>query len=111
MDRLGLVERARVIGDRIRERFEAMAARSPLVGEVRGLGAMMAMELIRDRETREPATEETAELLRRCIRRGVIALRAGVYGNVVRILVPLVITDDQLDEALTVMEEELLALR
>ncbi|MCG0239077.1 MAG: 4-aminobutyrate--2-oxoglutarate transaminase [Firmicutes bacterium] len=110
MDRLGLVERARVIGDRIRQRFEAMAARSPLVGEVRGLGAMMAMELVRDRETREPATEETAELLRRCIRRGVIALRAGIYGNVVRILAPLVITDDQLDEALTVMEEELLAL-
>ncbi|PZN09438.1 MAG: 4-aminobutyrate--2-oxoglutarate transaminase [Bacillota bacterium] len=105
-----LVERAREVGDRFRRRFERMQERFPQIGEVRGLGAMVAMELVRDRSTKEPATEETAQVLQQCLRRGVISARAGIYGNVIRVLVPLVITDEQIDEACDVLEESLAAV-
>jgi 4-aminobutyrate aminotransferase/(S)-3-amino-2-methylpropionate transaminase len=86
------------------ERFHRLQERSPLVGDVRGLGAMVAIELVLDRGTKEPAPRETAEIIRRTMRRGVLLLRAGTYNNVVRILTPLVITDAQLDEALDLIE-------
>ena len=66
---------------------------------------MVAMELVRDRATKEPAARETAEVIRRAMTRSVLLLRAGVYSNVVRILTPLVIADAQLDQALDVLEE------
>jgi 4-aminobutyrate aminotransferase/(S)-3-amino-2-methylpropionate transaminase len=75
------------------------------VGDVRGLGAMVAMELVRDRSTREPAPRETLEVIRRAATRGVLVLRAGLHNNVIRILAPLVIPDDLLDQALDVLEE------
>lgn len=100
-----LVERAAVLGARMLQRFRALQARVPLVGHVRGLGAMVAIELVRDRATKEPAPRETTEILRRAMQRGVLLLRAGTYNNVIRILTPLVITDAQLDEALTVLEQ------
>lgn len=103
-----LVERAAALGVRMLERFRALQARVPLVGDVRGLGAMVAIELVRDRATKEPAPRETAEVIRRSMQRGVLVLRAGVYGNVIRILTPLVITDEQLAEALDVLEASVL---
>jgi 4-aminobutyrate aminotransferase/(S)-3-amino-2-methylpropionate transaminase len=74
------------------------------VGEVRGVGAMVAMELVKDRATKVPAVAETNEIIRRAMQHGVLLLRAGLYNNVVRVLMPLVITDDQLDTALDVLE-------
>ena len=103
-----LLERAAALGTRMLERFRRLQQRAPLVGDVRGLGAMVAIELVRDRTTKEPAARETAEIIRRAMSRGVLLLRAGVYNNVVRILTPLVITDGQLDEALGVLEACLL---
>jgi 4-aminobutyrate aminotransferase/(S)-3-amino-2-methylpropionate transaminase len=103
-----LLERAAALGTRMLERFRRLQQRAPLVGDVRGLGAMVAIELVRDRTTKEPAAREAAEIIRRAMSRGVLLLRAGVYSNVVRILTPLVITDGQLDEALGVLEACLL---
>jgi 4-aminobutyrate aminotransferase/(S)-3-amino-2-methylpropionate transaminase len=99
-----LLSRSRGIGERIRSRFGELARSVDLIGEVRGLGAMSAIELVRDRETKEPAREETAEIVRLAATRGVLILPAGVYGNCIRFLAPLVITDEQLDEALGVLE-------
>lgn len=99
-----LLERAAALGTRMLDRFRRLQQRASLIGDVRGLGAMVAMELVRDRGTKEPAARETAEVIRRAMGRGVLLLRAGVYSNVVRILTPLVITDEQLDEALGILE-------
>jgi 4-aminobutyrate aminotransferase/(S)-3-amino-2-methylpropionate transaminase len=103
-----LLDRAATLGTRMLDRFRRLAERSPLVGHVRGLGAMVAIELVRDRATKEPAAREAAEIIRRAMQRGVLLLRAGVYNNVIRILTPLVITDEQLDQALTVLEESVI---
>jgi 4-aminobutyrate aminotransferase / (S)-3-amino-2-methylpropionate transaminase / 5-aminovalerate transaminase len=99
-----LLRRSREIGERIKSRFEALAQRVDLIGDVRGLGAMIAVEFVRDRETKEPAKEETARIVSLAASRGVLALSSGVYGNCIRFLSPLVITDEQLDETLDVLE-------
>ena len=107
VEALGLVARAEQIGVRLRGRLEALARRDERVGEVRGLGAMMAAELVLDRRSRAPATELTAQLVRRCVEAGLILISAGTFGNVLRFLVPLVITDEQLDEGIAVIEQAL----
>jgi 4-aminobutyrate aminotransferase/(S)-3-amino-2-methylpropionate transaminase len=104
IEREGLVARAERIGAILRERFEDMQRRFPIIGDVRGLGAMMAIELVRHRRTKEPATGETVRILGRAARRGAIFLRAGVHGNVIRTLAALTIPEDQLHEALDVLE-------
>jgi 4-aminobutyrate aminotransferase/(S)-3-amino-2-methylpropionate transaminase len=71
------------------------------------MGAMRALELVRDRERRIPAKEETEEILEYCWQHGLIILPAGTFGNVIRLLVPLVITDDQLEEGFSVLEAAL----
>jgi 4-aminobutyrate aminotransferase/(S)-3-amino-2-methylpropionate transaminase len=101
----GLLARAQVLGERMTARFRRLQERSRLVGDVRGLGAMVAIELVRDRLTKAPAAEETAEVIRRAMARGVLLLKAGVYNNVIRVLAPLVITDEQLEEALDVVDD------
>jgi 4-aminobutyrate aminotransferase / (S)-3-amino-2-methylpropionate transaminase / 5-aminovalerate transaminase len=90
---------------RMGERLAGAAGGRLFIGEVRGLGAMIGAEFVRDLWTKEPAGEEVNRLLQRCIERGVIAVKCGIYGNVLRVLAPLVITDDQVEEAFGVMEE------
>ena len=99
--------RADEIGARLRERLDAIAARIPQVGEVRGLGPMLALELVRDPATREPAPELALAATTGARERGLILLSCGLYGNVVRILVPLVASDDELDRGLDILEESL----
>ena len=106
-DALGLGARATAIGQLFRERTHDWPSRFSLVGEIRGLGAMQAIELVRDRRTREPAPAETVCLLSACHERGLIVLSAGTYGNVLRLLVPLVVTDAQFQEGLDVLEQAL----
>jgi 4-aminobutyrate aminotransferase/(S)-3-amino-2-methylpropionate transaminase len=96
----GLLERARTLGRRILEAFTALQQDCPLVGEVRGLGAMVGVELVTDRTSRTPAPRHTEFVLRRAAERGVLALRAGVHRNVVRLLPPLVLEEAELQEAL-----------
>jgi len=105
----GLVERAATIGDRIRERMLAWQGRFPAIGDVRGLGAMLAIELVADRATKEPAPELTRAVIRAALERGLILLKAGVHGNCIRVLCPLTIEEGVLDEALAVWEDALAA--
>ena len=104
----GLVERAARIGETIRARMlawqDALRRRSATCA---ALGAMLAIELVRDRATREPAPELATAVVERGAERGLLLLKAGIYGNVIRVLAPLVITDAELDEALDVWEEAL----
>jgi len=102
-----LCARANLLGERFRKRAAQWQSRWELVGEVRGLGAMQALELVRSRTTREPADEETKHVSQYCYEHGVITITAGSYGNVIRLLMPLVITDAQMDEALDVLESAL----
>ena len=104
MEREDLSARAVKIGERFTRRATEWKKRWPLVGDVRGLGAMCALELVRPGEARQPAKEETEKVLRHCHERGLILLSAGSYGNVVRILVPLIVTDEQFDEGMGVLE-------
>ncbi len=100
----GLCERAVMIGKILIERFRSLQARSPFVGEVRGLGAMCAMEIVKDRKSKEPDKKKTEEIIHKAAQNGLILLSAGVLGNIIRILVPLVISDGQLQEGLDVLE-------
>lgn len=102
-----LLTAATEIGRRLRERFLAFAERFPVVGDVRGVGAMMALELVEDRDSKRPAADLTGRVLRRTVENGAIFLRAGIYGNVIRVLAPLVTTPQQLDEALDALEAAL----
>ncbi|HWW51078.1 MAG TPA: 4-aminobutyrate--2-oxoglutarate transaminase [Verrucomicrobiae bacterium] len=104
MERENLPGRAETLGNVFESRARRWRERWPVVGDVRGLGAMRAIELVRSQESREPAKEETAQVLRYCQEHGLILVSAGSYGNVLRLLVPLVITDDQFDEGLSVLE-------
>ncbi len=93
-------ERAGQAGDRIRARFCEWAARYECIGDVRGLGAMIGLELVTDRASRAPDKATTAALLAAALQRGVVLLSAGTYGNVVRVLAPLTASDALLDEGL-----------
>lgn len=95
--------RAMQIGERIRARTDAYVARIPLVGDSRGLGAMRLIEMVLDRETKEPAAALTLDVIKKAVARGLILIRAGLYSNCIRFLPPLTITDDQLDEGFDVL--------
>ncbi|SFO90687.1 4-aminobutyrate aminotransferase apoenzyme [Actinomadura madurae] len=99
-----LVERAGRIGEIMLPRLRALAARHPAIGDVRGRGAMTAIELVRE-GTKEPDPELTAKVARRCHERGLLVLTTGTYGNVLRFLPPLVIPEDLLAEGLDVLDE------
>ena len=104
IEKENLLARATSIGKRFEERASGWQRKFPIVGQVRGLGAMCAMELVANRETREPAGTETKELSRFAYEHGLITITAGTYGNVVRVLVPLVVSDEQFDEGMDVLE-------
>ena len=99
-----VVARAVTVGNTIRERMLAWQARWREIGDVRGLGAMLAVELVRDAESMKPAPELTTAVIDEALRRGLILLKAGVYGNCIRVLCPLTISDGELDEGLAVWE-------
>src|SRR5947199_1853211 len=99
-----LLQRAEMIGKRFVARAKQWQERFDLIGDIRGLGGMRAIELVNSRETRAPATEQTRKITQYCYEHGLITITAGTYGNVIRVLVPLVITDEQMDEALDVLE-------
>ena len=104
-----LIERAEKLGERIAGRFRTMAQRNSLsvIGDVRNLGAMVAMELVTDRETKEPAADLTKALVAKAAEKGLILLSCGTYANVVRILVPLTASDALVDEGLDIIERSL----
>jgi 4-aminobutyrate aminotransferase/(S)-3-amino-2-methylpropionate transaminase len=105
----GLVERAAALGDAIRSRMLAWQERYPQVGDVRGLGMMLAIELVHDRGTKEPAPELATAVADAAARNGLLLLKSGIYSNCIRVLAPLVLTDAELDEALGSWEDALSA--
>ena len=107
IERENLPARARKIGEIVRQRFNNFHERDKRIGDVRGLGAMMALEFVKDRQFKEPDKDLTNELIRRCYEMGLILIAAGTYGNVIRTLMPLVIADDQLEEGLDVIDHAL----
>jgi 4-aminobutyrate aminotransferase/(S)-3-amino-2-methylpropionate transaminase len=107
IDKENLCARANVLGERFRKRAAKWQARWELIGEVRGLGAMQAIELVRSKASREPADEETKQVSQYCYEHGLVLLTAGSYGNVIRLLMPLVVTDAQMDEAMDLLEAAL----
>ena len=103
--------RSEELGSHLRARLDEIATRVENVGEVRGLGPMLALELVTDRESKEPAAELAKKTTAGARERGLILLSCGTYGNVIRILVPLVIDDDDLARGLEILEESLVDAR
>ncbi len=102
--------RAIAVGDRLRQHLRRLQTQHPIIGDVRGLGPMLAIELVRDAETKTPATEETIHVSAEALKRGLIIIRAGLYSNCIRFLPPLNITDAEIDEAMSVLHEALEAV-
>ncbi len=103
----GLLERAQLIGERIRERMVSWQERFEQIGDVRGLGAMLALEFVKDRDTKEPNAALATAVVEGATERGLLLLKSGIYSNCIRVLCPLVLTDAELDEALDVWEDAL----
>ena len=99
-----LLARAEALGQKVRARFEELQKRYDIIGEVRGLGPMLALELVKDRQKKTPATDETKKLVQVCYEKGLVLIACGNYGNVIRTLMPLVITDEQLEKGLGILE-------
>src|ERR1700693_3969420 len=102
-----VLARAEKQGVLLRARLEVMRERFPIIGDVRGLGAMLAIELVRDRATREPAPELAKRLAISASERGLILLTAGIYANVIRILAPLTASPELMDEGMTILEHSI----
>ena len=105
-----LVERAQILGAALRARMLDWQLRWPRIGDVRGLGAMLAIELVRDSATKEPAPEFVEAVVDEALQRGLLLLKAGVNGNCIRVLCPLTTTDAELDDGLGAWEDALAAV-
>lgn len=99
------LERAREVGSRMRARLERIAADTPLIGDVRGIGPMLAAEFVRDLITKEPFAEAVLQVTQEALARGLIVIRAGLYSNCIRLLPPLNMTDAQIDEGMDVLAD------
>jgi 4-aminobutyrate aminotransferase / (S)-3-amino-2-methylpropionate transaminase / 5-aminovalerate transaminase len=102
-----LLERAGLVGERIRQRMHEWQSRWPAIGDVRGLGVMLAIELVRDPASKEPAPELAKAVIDAALERGLILLKAGLHGNCIRVLCPLTIEEAVLEEALEAWEDAL----
>ena len=105
-----LLQASEALGKKLKKRFDAFQKEYELIGDVRGMGPMLALELVKDRESKKPATDKAKALVKFCYDKGLIILSCGNFGNVIRTLMPLVITDEQLDRGLAIMEEGLSSL-
>ncbi len=104
MQRDKLAERSLEIGEKVTARYKDMQSRYSCIGDVRGLGAMIGIEFVKDTETKEPDAQITADIIQECAKNGLLVESAGIYGNVIRFLAPLVITDEQLEAGLDIFE-------
>ena len=105
MERDHLAERSCEIGEKVTARYKEIMAKYPVIGDVRGLGGMIGIEFVKNKATKEPAPELTAEVIQACAERGLLVEGAGTYNNVIRFLAPLVITDEQLEAGLDIFEK------
>ncbi len=100
-----LINRAKRLGEKLKDRLERFKSQFEIIGDVRGLGPMIAMELVKDRETKIPAAQEAKAITKYCYEKGLIVLACGKYGNVLRLLMPLTIGDNELDLGLAIIED------
>lgn len=105
-----VLARATAIGERFERRARKWQGQFQTIGDVRGLGAMRALELVKSRHSREPATEDSKAVTRFCYEHGLITITAGTYDNVIRVLVPLVASDHEMEEGLDVLENALASI-
>jgi 4-aminobutyrate aminotransferase-like enzyme len=105
-----LMDNADTVGRYFRQGLETLQQKYPVIGDVRGMGLMQAMEFVRDRQTKEPAPQETAQFMEQCRQRGLLVGKGGLYGNVIRTSPPLNISKADVDEALRVMDGALAAV-
>src|SRR5216684_1481736 len=105
-----LLARANELGERFQRRAHEWQQRWSIIGDVRGLGGMQAIELVQSQETKAPAADETKKITQHCYEHGLITITAGTYSNVIRVLVPLVATNEQIDEGLDVLESAIAAV-
>ena len=96
---------ARTVGEHLNRRLRELMSRHKLIGDVRGLGLMIGMELVRDRTTKEPASTERDEIVQTCFRRGILLLGCGV--NTLRFCPPLVVSNEQCDTAIEILDDVL----
>jgi 4-aminobutyrate aminotransferase/(S)-3-amino-2-methylpropionate transaminase len=101
-----LLQKAQALGKKLKARFEKWQKQFKIIGEIRGLGAMLGLELVKG-PNKEPAADEAKQLAGDCLENGLVILTCGSYGNIVRILAPLVITDEQLEKGLAILEQGL----
>jgi len=99
-----LTSRALEIDEKAMERLRGFQEKYPIIGDIRWLGAMIGVELVRDHKTKEPATREARQAVKACYERGLLITRAGAFSNVLRFLMPLVIIDEEIDEGLSILE-------
>ena len=110
MDAEDLVGSARKMGELMKRRLLEIQDKSRYLGDVRGRGLVMGMELVKDKDTKEPAPELTRQLIDRCAASGLLIGAVGVFGNVIRVAPPLTINKDEAHESLDIMERSLLSL-
>jgi 4-aminobutyrate aminotransferase/(S)-3-amino-2-methylpropionate transaminase len=108
IEKEGLLERSRTLGEKVLGRLREMQDRHDVIGDVRGRGMMTAIELVSDRDTKEPLDGASGNaIVKRCLEEGVLILKAGTYDNVIRLLPPLTIDEGLLDEGLATLNEAL----
>ncbi len=107
MEKEDLSDRAAQVGAKIVGRLQELQQKYPQIGDIRGLGSMVALELVKDPVTKEPHKEAVPAIVQECFKRGLLTMGAGIFGNVIRFLPPLVITDEQLETGLKIFSESL----
>ena len=107
IEKENLCEKSQKLGEYMHKRLSDMREKYDVIGDVRGLGSMMAIELVKDKEAKEPASALVKEIIGKCYKKGVIFLNAGILGNVIRFLPPLVMTDEQVKYGMDVLEESI----
>lgn len=105
-----LLAKAKTLGEKLHSTLKAFQDKHALIGDVRGLGPMIAMELVYDRQAKTPAPEKAKQLVEFCLERNLIILACGTYGNVIRLLMPLVITEEQLTKGMEIVDNGLTAI-
>jgi 4-aminobutyrate aminotransferase / (S)-3-amino-2-methylpropionate transaminase / 5-aminovalerate transaminase len=106
-----MLKKSEKLGKKVRKAFDALKKKYEVIGDVRGLGPMLALELVKDRKTKKPAPEETAAVVKYAWEKGLILLSCGSYSNVIRTMMPLVITEGQLKKGLAILDEAFASLK
>jgi 4-aminobutyrate aminotransferase len=106
-----LLDNAHTVGAHLRRKLEELQAKYPLIGDVRGMGLMQALELVKDRQTKEPAPQELVQLMERSKENGLLIGKGGLWGNVVRLSPPLNASQADVDEAVRILDKSFAQLK